>query len=212
MIIDLILIGIIILFTFLGYYRGLIKVGVKILGFVISLVVALVLYTPISNYIIENTNVEKDLESVIQQRLYDQEQSGESQEQTNNIFENLGKYVEDYADDVKENSSELIAETLAVMVVKIGTWIGLFLVTRILMIFLKVLGNIVEKIPIIKQFNKVGGTIYGVLEGILIIYIGLAIISFISPMMESTHMVDKINDTHICKSMYDNNIILKMIL
>ena len=212
MIIDLILIGIIILFTFLGYYRGLIKVGVKILGFVISLVVALVLYTPISNYIIENTNVEKDLESVIQQRLYDQEQSGESQEQTNNIFENLGKYVEDYADDVKENSSELIAETLAVMVVKIGTWIGLFLVTRILMIFLRLLGSVVEKIPIIKQFNKVGGTIYGVLEGILIIYIGLAIISFISPMMESTHMVDKINDTYICKSMYDNNIILKMIL
>ena len=212
MIIDLILIGIIILFTFLGYYRGLIKVGVKILGFVISLVVALVLYTPISNYIIENTNVEKDLESVIQQRLYDQEQSGESQEQTDNIFENLGKYVEDYADDVKENSSEYIAETLAVIVVRIGTWIGLFLVTRILMIFLKVLGSIVEKIPIIKQFNKLGGTIYGVLEGILIIYIGLAIISFISPMMESTHMVDKINDTHICKSMYDNNIILKMIL
>lgn len=212
MIIDLILIGIIILFTFLGYYRGLIKVGVKILGFVISLVVALILYTPISNYIIENTNVEKDLESVIQQRLYDQEQSGGSQEQTDNIFENLGKYVEDYADDVKENSSEYIAETLAVIVVRIGTWIGLFLVTRILMIFLKVLGSIVEKIPIIKQFNKLGGTIYGVLEGILIIYIGLAIISFISPMMESTHMVDKINDTHICKSMYDNNIILKMIL
>lgn len=212
MIIDLILIGIIILFTFLGYYRGLIKVGVKILGFVISLVVALILYTPISNYIIENTNVEKDLESVIQQRLYDQEQSGGSQEQTDNIIENLGKYIEDYADDVKENSSEYIAETLAVIVVRIGTWIGLFLVTRILMIFLKVLGSIVEKIPIIKQFNKVGGTIYGVLEGILIIYIGLAIISFISPMMESTHMVDKINDTHICKSMYDNNIILKMIL
>ena len=149
MIIDLILIGIIILFTFLGYYRGLIKVGVKILGFVISLVVALVLYTPISNYIIENTNVEKDLESVIQQRLYDQEQSGGSQEQTDNIIENLGKYIEDYADDVKENSSEYIAETLAVIVVRIGTWIGLFLVTRILMIFLKVLGSIVEKIPII---------------------------------------------------------------
>ena len=212
MIIDLILIGIIILFTFLGYYRGLIKVGIKILGFVISLVVALVLYTPISNYIIENTNVEKDLESIIQQRLYNSEQSGDNQEQTDNIIENLGKYIDDYTDDVKENSSEYIAETLSIMVVRIGTWIGLFLVTRVLMIFLKIFGSIVEKIPIIKQFNKLGGTIYGVFEGILIIYISLAIISFISPMMESTHMVDKINDSYICKSMYDNNIILKMIL
>lgn len=212
MIIDLVLIGIIILFTFLGYYRGLIKVGIKILGFVISLVVALVLYTPISNYIIENTNVEKDLESIIQQRLYNSEQSGDNQEQTDNIIENLGKYIDDYTDDVKENSSEYIAETLSIMVVRIGTWIGLFLVTRVLMIFLKIFGSIVEKIPIIKQFNKLGGTIYGVFEGILIIYISLAIISFISPMMESTHMVDKINDSYICKSMYDNNIILKMIL
>ena len=208
MVVDLVLIGVILLFTFLGYYRGLIKVGIKILGFVISLVIALILYTPISNYIIENTNIATELEGIIQERLYQQDQSEENQELTNNIIENFGKYT----DDIKSNSSEYIAENLSIMVVRIGTWIGLFLIARVLMIFLRIFGSMVEKIPIIKQFNKVGGTIYGVLEGIVIAYIGLAIISFISPMMKSTQIIDTINDSYVCKSMYDNNIILKMIL
>ena len=57
MIADIIIIAIMGLCVFFGYSRGLIKVGVRILSFVISLVIALVLYTPISNYIIENTDI-----------------------------------------------------------------------------------------------------------------------------------------------------------
>ncbi len=155
MIVDLILIAIVILFTFLGYYRGLIKVGVKILGFIISLVIALILYIPISNYIVNNTNLATDLQAIIQERLYEQEQTQEQQENTANLLENFGKYIDDYTEEIKSNSSEYIAKSLSIIVIRIGTWIGLFLVARVLMIFLKLFAHIVEKIPIIKQFNKV---------------------------------------------------------
>ena len=155
MIFDLILIAIIVLFTFLGYHRGLIKVSVRIIGFVLSLVIALILYIPISNYIINNTNVANDLKGIIQEKLYTQEQNEENQQQTNNLIETFEKYIEDYSDELKSNSSEYIAESLSIIVIRIGTWIGLFLIARIAMIFLKIFASIVEKIPIIKQFNKV---------------------------------------------------------
>ena len=56
MIADIIVIGIMALCIFLGYWRGLIHVAVRLLGFVVALIVALILYTPVSNYIIENTS------------------------------------------------------------------------------------------------------------------------------------------------------------
>ncbi len=48
MVIDLIVIGIIALFTFLGYKQGLVKAAIKILSFLIAIVVAFILYKPIS--------------------------------------------------------------------------------------------------------------------------------------------------------------------
>ena len=90
--VDLILILGIILFTFLGYHRGLIKVSVKIIGFVLSLIIALILYTPISNYIINNTDIATNLKGIIQEKLYTQEQNQESSETTNNLIDNFAKY------------------------------------------------------------------------------------------------------------------------
>ena len=70
MLADLILIMLMALFIFLGYKRGLIKVAVRLLGFVAALVIALILYTPISNYIIENTEVVPNLKNTIEAKLY----------------------------------------------------------------------------------------------------------------------------------------------
>ena len=51
---DLLVIGIIALCTFIGYKQGLVKAIIKILSFVIAIVIALILYKPVSNIIIKN--------------------------------------------------------------------------------------------------------------------------------------------------------------
>ena len=55
LIIDLIIIAIVLLFTFLGYKRGLIKVAIKLCTFFIAIIVAFMLYKPIANIVIDNT-------------------------------------------------------------------------------------------------------------------------------------------------------------
>lgn len=80
------------------------------------------------------------------------------------------------------------------------------------MIFIKMFASIIEKIPIIKQFNKAGGIIYGILEGFLITYAILAIISLTSTIMTENKIVNTIENSYICKMMYENNILLKIIL
>ena len=55
-IIDLIIAGIIALCVIVGYAKGLTGALIKIVSFVLSLIIAFILYMPLSNYIINNTH------------------------------------------------------------------------------------------------------------------------------------------------------------
>ena len=66
----------------------------------------------------------------------------------------------------------------------------------------------ISEIPLIKQFNQLGGIIYGFLKSIIIIYIILTIISFIAPMIEQNQIIEIIQQTILTKWLYNNNIIL----
>ena len=212
MIADFVVILVLFLCIFLGYKKGLIKVAVRILSFVLSLIIALVLYTPVSNYIIDNTEVVPSLKNNIYGALYHGKEEEENKAESSNFVQSMEKYISDYTDSVQASTSEAISEQLAIIVVRIGTWIGLFLVSKIVLLLLGLLSDAIAEIPIIKQFNKAGGTIYGILEGFMIVYAALTVFSMVSPMIGENGVSREIQNSHLCKAMYENNIILKMIL
>ncbi|MCI8621271.1 MAG: CvpA family protein [Clostridia bacterium] len=215
MITDLILILIISVCTFLGYKRGLIKLAVRILGFFTALIIALVLYTPISNYIINNTDIVPNLKETIEEKIYTKKDD-DSKESNNNenigIIESAEKYFQDYTESVKENASSAVSEQIAIAIVRVSVWIGIFLGTKLLMLIVNLFADAIASIPVIKQFNKVGGVLYGFLEGMLILYVGLAIFSMVQPMIGENSLHIAIQNSFICKLMYENNIILRLIL
>ncbi len=120
MIADLILIGIIALCIFLGYTRGLIKVAVRIIGFFSALIIALILYTPVSNYIINNTDVVANIEQTIEKKIYDKEENEEKPK-------DLMGTIEDYTNGIKEESSKYIAKNIAVSMVRVRNMARLIL-------------------------------------------------------------------------------------
>lgn len=156
MIADIVIIAVMLLCVFLGYKRGLIHVAVRIVGFILATVIALLLYTPISDYIINNTDAVSSLKTTIQSKFYneDEKQNQEVNTQETSFIESIERYVVDKTDEVKATSSEFASEQIAIAVVRGLTWIGLFIAVRIVLIFIKALAKLIEKIPIIKQFNK----------------------------------------------------------
>ena len=155
MIADIVIIAIMALCVFLGYYRGLIKVAVRVLGFFAALVVALVLYIPVSNFIIDNTDAVANIQGVIQSKLYNKEEKQEENIVKDDSFATqIQEYIGEKTDELKQNTSEVISREAAIVVVRGLTWIGLFIAVRIIMIFIKVLASVIEKIPVIEQFNK----------------------------------------------------------
>lgn len=115
MLADIILILIMLLCIFLGYSRGLIKVAVKIIGFFAALIIALIFYTPVSNYIIENTDVVLNLEEVIESKLYDKKEVENEEVKNTDIFTS----IENYTDNVRQEGAEYLAKNVAISIVRV---------------------------------------------------------------------------------------------
>lgn len=212
-IIDLILIGIILLSTFLGYKKGLIGVAFKIVSFIIALIVTLILFKPISNYIITNTEFATNIENAIEEKLSTtQIEEGKISEENTDLPNVVVNYInggiQDTVNQAKDSVIKIVAKNLTETVINIIVMIGIFTITRLILLFAKAVLEAVSKLPIVKQFNEVGGIMYGIIRAIILIYIILAIISFILPMIDETIILTAINNSVLTKILYNNNIIL----
>ena len=210
-IVDLVIAGIIALCIITGYIKGLTGSLIKILSFVLSLVIAFVLFVPVSNFIIENTQIDENIEKTIRETIISEEdKTVQNETMPTAITEYINQKVEEAAENAKEDIVDSTAKDVACTIVKAGTWIALFLVARIALILLKFITSLITKLPVIKQFDKLGGIIYGLIEGVIITYIALALISFITPMTNGT-LSENINKSYIGSKMYNNNILLNII-
>ena len=66
-------------------------------------------------------------------------------------------------------------------------------------------------LPILKQFNKAGGIIYGIIKSLIIIYLLLAIVFAITYITGNTTISKAISESYITKLFYNNNILLNLI-
>ena len=195
--IDIILIAIIALITFIGYKRGLIKVAFKLISFLLAIVLAVVLYKPISNFIINSTPIDDNLKQAIEERLSSPDISDE---ETDNI-------VAAYYDNVKNSSTAATAKIISETIINVGCMIIVFVVSKLILLLFRFSGDLIAKLPLIKQLNSVGGFVYGILEGFVLVYILLALIAIMSPVFNMNQIINMINSSIIANIMYNNNII-----
>ena len=196
--IDIIILSIIALTTFIGYKKGLIKVAFKLVSFVLAIIISVVLYKPISSFIINNTTIDDNLETTILQRL-------SSSDTTKDEKENI---ISSYYSDIKNYSTNAMARSISTTIINIGCILVVFIISNLILLLFKFSGDLIAKLPIIKQFNSAGGFLYGLIKGFVIIYIFLAIVALIAPIADINNFIKIINSSIITNIMYNNNIIL----
>lgn len=208
-IVDLVILGIILLCVIVGYVRGLTGSLIKILSFVIAIVIAFILFIPISNLVINSTQIDEELEKSIREMIV-QDNENKDEKMPEAITDYIGQQIEQAADSAKETIADNTAREVSITIVKAGTWIILFILARVLLICLKFITGLIAKLPVIKQCDKLGGIIYGLIEGLILIYVLFAIISFVSPMTSGT-LVSAINQSYVGNIMYNNNLLLNIV-
>ena len=133
--------------------------------------------------------------------------------------ENMPEVITDYINNAVEKAGneaktaivDSTAREVAIMIINIAVAIALFIVSKIILLLVKGLANLLTKLPVIKQCDKLGGIIFGILQSLVIIYVALAIISFASPMMSETGIIEGLQKSYIGSTMYNNNLLLKII-
>lgn len=190
--IDGIVIIFILLCVFIGYKKGLVKVGIRLVSFLVAIIITFILYRPISEMIINYTQIDESIQNIVIENV-----SKKEVEKTNK---------EDIIEDTKNSILLNIAKPLSYNVVYGGVMLILFIISRVILFFISALTDIVEKLPIIHQFNRMGGIIYGIIVGFFITNLILLIISFIAKANFNNKLEEQIQNTYITKLMYENNI------
>ena len=159
--IDLIIVALIALFTFLGYKKGLIKVAFKIVSFFIAILIAVILFKPVSSLVINTTQIDDNLKNSISQKFQGIDLSIEvTEEQAEGtpefMLDFINKYIAEAAGEATKNIAETVSAKLTETIINAGVILGLYIVARIHLIFARFLLEGISNLPFLKQFNEVG--------------------------------------------------------
>ena len=198
--IDCTILAIIGLFIFIGYKQGLIKLALKILTFLIAIIISMFLYKPIANFIINNTNIDENIQTAMIEKILP-----EGQNEKYIISEELSMTIPII--DTADKTITQIIDSLADKMIEVGTFFVLFILSKIILMFVTILSTLITKLPIIKQLDKTGGVIYGLVKAVFIIYFIFAIISLISPFLPISY-INVIESTFIGNLFYEYNFLL----
>ena len=215
--VDLVIISILIWNSCWGYRRGLVAVLFKILAFIVALLVVFLLYKPVSNSIINNTQLDETLSNAIRSNLEGTTlMNGDLLEPTESNFsaavvELINSFVTEALKVADIDPMGYASTQLAYFMIRVGTMILLYMLSRFCLLFVRFAAELIGNLPFIKMFNKSGGLIYGILKGILTIYAILAVFSVISPLISGWGIISAIEDSRIGYKMYNDNIIVNLI-
>lgn len=209
-VLDIIIIAIIISNIYICYKKGLVKLAVGLVAVLVAIILSVILYKPVSNLIIKNTEIDKKIENVIIENF-----SADTQNGGETKYVGVIDYLEKYANDtVTKTQNEIVYETAGTMAVKITNIIvllAIFITVRAVLVLLTFVSDAITSLPLIKQCNEVGGVIYGIIKALLIVYILLAIVFLIVLVSGNSTISDMISSSHITKFFYENNLLLKII-
>ena len=138
MVLDLIVILVIALFTFIGYKQGLVKTAIKILAFFIALVVSLMLYKTIGNVIMKNTQVDEQIQNTIVSKVLPED------------YEEKLEVLPDALVESGETTVNELAKNVTEKIIYGVVFIVLFVVLKIALKFVTLLTDLITKLPVIK--------------------------------------------------------------
>ena len=193
------------LFIFITIYinskKGLIEVAYKIVAFFIAIIISLILFKPISALLINNTNIDEYVNNYVVSTMDKDSNEEKTENKENN---SIPKIFDNAINSAKQETTQAVSSSITNVVINIISFIAVFIITRVILIFLHIFSEAIGNLPLIKQFNHIGGLLYGILKSFIIIFIILALVS----VLPLTSLQETIGSTIITRILYNINPIL----
>ncbi|MBO5248516.1 MAG: CvpA family protein [Clostridia bacterium] len=196
---DLLLVAILGVSIFLGVRRGLIRSIISLVGSIVALVLALIFSSGLGGYIDANYVNAPMRAWVIDQLSASAQTVSATDLDFDDLFENqpefftetcdfLGVEINEMKDSyqslktegVEHAKSAIVTEMvdpLSALISRVIAFAVIFLAAMILIVVISMFSKFLNNLPIVRKMDKLGGGILGVVTGILISFIVVAIIS-----------------------------------
>lgn len=212
---------------YMGYKKGIIKILVSFVASIVAFLLATMLSSPIEGFIKNNTSIYNSMKKQMTEyvavymedeidlsNITNQEDVIKKLELPSVIKDKLiaESISEDKVNIGVEKFSEVIATSLADILVQAGVVMILFLVIKLVLRVLIGVLNIMSRLPLINEINKSLGGILGIVEGILILWIVCLALTAFSGTAAGEQILSAISSNSILNFIYSNNIIMKILL
>ena len=176
--------------TINGLRLGFILSIFKIIQFILSIVITKRYYPYVYGYIINNPKVYNIFKGITQLIL-------------GILFHSKNKEDAKFIPDlISKGLLEILINIFAIIIV---FWLANILINLILEAF-----SFVLNIPVLKQLNRLGGIIFGLMEGLFIIYLLNIILSPIASVLPESFIGRAVANSLVCDYLKDINLMLDL--
>lgn len=219
--VDGVILAILLVFMIAGYHRGLIRTVVTLGSSIAALALSFIVY-PAVNAILKVTALYIMIYTGVLEKVEKIDFGKGVQSQGKAITSNI-KWLPDILTDkiisnnntamyeilnvhsIQEYISTYVTNMIISMIAILITW---FLIKIVLMWGLRTSAGIIEKLPVVSNFNHLGGAIIGIIKGLLT----LSIIALIIPTMINipnfSEIGTQIQDSFLAQQLYNHNLVI----
>ncbi|SHO53790.1 CvpA family protein [Anaerocolumna xylanovorans] len=126
------------------------------------------------------------------------------------LIENNNKEV--YKTMSVKNFKEYVSESVSRMIINSGVFICVFLIISIALGIICIALNIISKLPVINGLNKTAGLLAGLIQGIVVVWIGFLILTAFAGTKVGQSAFELINNNTFLSVLYNNNMLLKFVM
>ncbi len=114
-------------------------------------------------------------------------------------------------EEIKEDAVITIVYKLANIVINVFSWIIIYVGTKVILLIVMIVFNGIMSLPFLKEINNIAGLVIGIFMGLFRVYFILAIIYFMSNIVNIEWIVGSINQSMITAFMYNSNLLMMLI-
>ena len=198
---DLLIVALIVLFGAWGWHSGLIRTGFRFVSFVISIILAYLLYPVLSDFL--KTTVAYDrLFSVAEKHLETAPAPGET----------TPSFLRDIIEQGRTAMIGSAADYLASLALNLLAFILVLVVVKLLLHMVKRLLHLFASLPVVSFFNHLAGMGIGIAEGILAALLILAAVTALPQLRENVVLQEAVSQSVLCRTVAEYNPALRLLL
>lgn len=217
--------AVVLICVLVGLRRGLIKSAVSAVGIVGAIVLANICNPYVGDFLCKHTEIRNVVHNKIENNLglEDAQDRLSVYEQEDYIEKlNLPEIVKDYirsgdkknpgGKDNTEKYLDYVTDYLTDMVMNGIAYILTVVIIAIVLLIALGISNILSGVPVIGGIDRAGGAVFGLAQGILIVWLAMLVITFLSAFPWGNQMMSMIDENDVLSYVYKKNIFLKIVV